>query len=274
MRRTGSAILWTWRAVSPLSGDWRAGGPVEPAVNNSVSLKTLRDKSASGHRTSGGIRLWGCIEPDMGTFAAGNFKKGKKRPKHSPGHNKNRAAPVTWNLHNTDISPPLQPTFDLWSLSRRQRFPLPDTSFFFLSHVSYFTAPSFSCRARQPLRGLDCSTARCDSSNALRFIKDILLAWRGKKIPEQPPVAPGLPSKPTLARPHQRWGWKSQDERGQPYAQYHFHLSCLSCAAFSSWYTTDCCSRMPVSCADGVLWCLMSRFVVVGLSQQPQAPRT
>ena len=79
MRRTGSAILWTWRAVSPLSGDWRAGGPVEPAVNNSVSLKTLRDKSASGHRTSGGIRLWGCIEPDMGTFAAGNFKKGKKK---------------------------------------------------------------------------------------------------------------------------------------------------------------------------------------------------
>lgn len=100
---------------------------VEPVVNNSVSLKTLRDKSTSGYRTLGGIRLCGCIEPDMGTFAAGNLKK----KKHSPGQNKNRAAPVTWNLHNTDISPPLRPTFDLWSLSRRQRFPLPDTSFFF-----------------------------------------------------------------------------------------------------------------------------------------------
>lgn len=64
---------------------------MEPVVNNSVSLKTLRDKSTSGYRTLGGIRLCGCIEPDMGTFAAGNLKKKKtlawaKQEQGSPSH--------------------------------------------------------------------------------------------------------------------------------------------------------------------------------------------
>lgn len=89
--------------------------------------------------------------------------------------------------------PPLWPKFDLWSLSRRQHFL--DLIHLQHEHVSYFTASSFSCSARQQWGLVGCMV-RCDSSNTLWFIKDILLASRGKKIPNQPTVAPVCPLNP------------------------------------------------------------------------------
>lgn len=48
---------------------------VEPVVNNSVSLKTLRNKSTSNFtKTLAAIWLWGCIKPGMKTFVTGDWK--------------------------------------------------------------------------------------------------------------------------------------------------------------------------------------------------------
>lgn len=142
-----------------------------PKTTTTVFIKTLA-----------AVQFWGCIRVDM---MAGSTRTG-----------------LPLSLETSTIHYPLLlwPTFDLWSLSRRQCFlGLTHLLFFFLSffflHVSYFTASSFSCCARQQW-GLDCCMVRCDSSNTLWFIKDILLASRGKKIPNQLAVAPVCPLNP------------------------------------------------------------------------------
>lgn len=101
---------------------------------------------------------------------------------------------------------------------------------------------------------------RCDSWNTLWFIKDILLALRGNKIPNQICRRSGLPSQPTTARPHQHRGWKSQDGRGRPLHTIPFPM--VRCSI-------ECCCSARES-----RWCLVMfyvTFVVASLSQWPLA---
>lgn len=61
----------------------------------------------------------------------------------------------------------------------------------------FFGASCFSRYTCMPRRwGLDCTMVRCDSWNTLWFIKDILLALRGNKIPNQIAVALVCPLNP------------------------------------------------------------------------------
>lgn len=99
-----------------------------------------------------------------------------------------------------------------------------------------------------------------DSWNTLWFIKDILLALRGNKIPSQICRRYGLPCKPSTARPHQHRGWKSQDGRGRPLHTIPFPMVCCS---------IECCCTAQES-----RWCPVMfyvTFVVASLSQWPLA---
>lgn len=102
--------------------------------------------------------------------------------------------------------------------------------------------------------------ARCDSWNTLWFIKDILLALRGNKIPNQICRRSGLPSKPTTARPHQHRGWKSQDARGRPLHTIPFPM--VRCSI-------ECCCSGQESRWRPMMFYVT--FVVASLSQWPLA---
>lgn len=234
IRYASNTILWTQQVHST---HWQLlikPGHSQPSVACGkqrcllffLFLKTLRSKSTKSYRLHWTV---GCdVIVKLHQTWHEDVCDGEE--KHLPRHSKNRTASGSWILYDKlpRRSPLLWPTFDLWSLSRRRHF-------LYLIHVQFF----FSCMFLISLcfslflavhandEGWVPSMVRCDSSNTLWFIKDILLASRGKKDSKPACCCSGLPSKTTMARPHQRWSWKSQDNRGQPYTQCHFHLWCV-----------------------------------------------
>jgi len=126
----------------------------------------------------------------------------------------------------------------------------------YIFSFSMFLISSFSCCARQQQR-MDPLYGEMWQFKTVWFIKGILLASRGKQSPNQPTAAPVCPLNP-------HWPDHISAQAGNHLTSVvnHTHNTISICHFFPAqcWYGIDCCSRVPVSCADGALWCLMSRL--------------
>lgn len=147
----------------------------EPVVNNSVSLKPsemnqlhsslkhwLQSDAAVASKLTQICFLQGSIRED--TFL-GTTKTGLPQLLESS------------TIHYPKTFPSFLANIWFVVLVLDSAFPGCDTSWVFSMFLISLHLP-FSSRVRQRW-GLDCYMARCDSSNTLWFIKDILLAHRG-----------------------------------------------------------------------------------------------